>query len=398
MKNILIILFFFSFRVYAQNETKFYFIFNDSELSANDIKRKINFIIENSDSKKISFKLLHYSVKTENDDSWTINKKQVSYKPSKIGCEFNVCNTISTIISLTKTEKSRLFIAGKLLDCSTGFETVSLPNKDESTIIDKINEEIKRIKDLKKNQSVYFFFNSPLNIEKPSLRFDPDVLTVKESDKVTLSPIITGNINSYTWTPSTGLSCTDCKNPQLKINESTNYRLTIKDSMGCHTLSSNLQINLERNCICGMELSKIEIMFGKLPIRKFEAKNPNAIALWEWRIISNQSGGYVFDLVTNSSCAKKYRLKVLRQNGGVIYDEYYDKEEVDKRSRNPYHEKYPDNFVFRVDLSRDETYNLINDADNEPYFIIEITSIDDNGEECLNKKYVSPKLWPTKCN
>jgi hypothetical protein len=398
MKNILIILFFFSFQVFAQNETKFYFIFNDSKLSVNDIKKKINFLLEHSDAKKISFELLHYSLNAEIPESWVFQKNQVSYKPSKIGCEFNICDKITNIIELTKTEKSRLYIAGNLIDCSSGIETVSLPNKDESTIIDKIDEELKRIKDLKKNQCVYFFFNSSSTIEKPSLRFDPDILTLKESDKVTLQPIVTGNIKSYIWTPSTGLSCSDCKNPQVTINESRNYTLTIKDSLECNTLSSNLQINLEKNCVCEKELSKIEIMFGKLPIKKFEAPNPNVKVLWEWRIISNQSGGYVFDLVTNSSCAKKYRLKVLRQNGGVIYDEYYDKEQVDKRSHFPYHANYPDKFVFRVDLSRYETYNLIEDVENEPYFIIEITSIDDNGEECLNKKYRSPKLRPTKCS
>ena len=133
-------------------------------------------------------------------------------------------------------------------------------------------------------------------------------------------------------------------------------------------------------------------------IKKFEAKKATSSAEWDWRIISNQSGGYVFDLVTNSNCAKKFRLKVLRHNTIVIYDEYYDREEVDKRSRNEYHDKYPDNFVFRVDLSSDDISNLIEDANEEPYFTIEITSIDDNEIECSNKKYKSPKLRPTKCN
>jgi len=398
MKNIVIIFFFFSFRIFAQNETKFYFIFNDSDISSIDIKRKINFFIENSNSKKISFELLHFTMKTEKSESWVLKKNLVAYKPSKIGCEFNSCTNISTIISVTKTEKSKIYIAGKQLDCSTGVETVSLPNKDESTIIDKINEEVNRIKDLKKNQTVYFLFNSPTNIEKPTLRFETDVLTFKESDKITLNPIVTGNIKSYEWTPATGLSCTDCKNPQLNLGESTKYSLTVKDSLGCNILTSNIDVKMEKNCLCGKDLSKVEIMFGKLPIKKFEIKNPSAIAEWEWRIISNQSGGYVFDVVASANCAKKFRVKVLRKNGGLIYDQYYDREEVDKRSRNSYHEKYPENFVFRIDLSSDETYTLIEDVEKEPYFIFEITSIDDNGDECLNKKYRSPKLRPTKCN
>lgn len=398
MKAILFILLFFSFKVIAQKESKFYFIFNDSELSSSDIKRKINFLIEKSNSKKISVEILHFTTKLEQTQSWTFDKKSIIYKPSKIGCDFNYCDIVSNIILATHSTKSKLFVSGKTVDCELGIETVSLPNKDESTIIDKINEEVERIKNLKSSQTVYFFFNSSVKNEKPTLRFDPEILTIKESENLTLNPIITGNIASYEWSPSIGLSCTNCKNPILNINESKDYTLTIKDSSGCNSLSSNVQVKLEKNCVCGKELSKVEIAFGKLPIKKFEMKNQSLKAEWEWRIISNQSGGYVFDLITNPSCALNYRLKVLRHNGGVIYDEIYKKEQVDKRSKLPLHTSYPDNFVFRVDLSSDEVYELIENVDFEPYFTIEITPIDSNGSECLDKKYTSPKLRPTKCN
>ncbi len=397
MKSILFILLFCSFKVIAQKESKFYFIFNDSELSSNDIKRKINFLIENSNSKKLSFELLHYTNKTEQSETWITNKKSVFYKPTKITCDFNYCDKVSTIISLTQSSKSKLFVSGKTVDCEMGIETVSLANKDESTIIDKINEEVERIKNLKSSQTIYFFFNSSVKNEKPTLRFDPEILTIKETENLTLNPIITGNIASYEWSPSVGLSCTNCKNPTLNINESKDYTLTVKDSSGCNSLSSNVQIKLEKSCICGKELSKVEIAFGKLPIKKYELKNPNKKAEWEWQIISNQSGEYVFDLITNSGCSKNYRLKVLRHNGGIIYDELYKKEQVDKRSKLPLHTSYPDNFVFRVNLSQEEVHKYIDEAENEPFFIIEITSIDENGNECLDKKYTSPKLRFTKC-
>ena len=398
MKNFILFIFLNTFQVFSQVETTFFFIFNDSELSSSDIKRKINFLIENTDAKKVRFELLHYTSKSENKEDWTLNKNSIFYKPSIVNCDFNVCNNLSPIISVTKTEKSKVYIAGKQMDCSTGEETVYLSNKDESTIIEKINEELDRIKKLKKNQSIYFLFNSPSNIQKPTLKFEVDVLNVKEFDKIILSPLITGNIKSYEWSPAIGLSCIDCKNPQLNVSQSTKYTLKVKDSLGCNTLTSSLDVVMQQNCECDKDLSKVEILFGKLPIKKFEAKKATSSAEWDWRIISNQSGGYVFDLVTNSNCAKKFRLKVLRHNTIVIYDEYYDREEVDKRSRNEYHDKYPDNFVFRVDLSSDDISNLIEDANEEPYFTIEITSIDDNEIECSNKKYKSPKLRPTKCN
>ena len=398
MKNIILILLLLSFRAFGQNETKCYFIFQSSKLKSSDIKRKINFLIENSQSKKVIYEILHYSENTEISEKWVTNKINVNYKPFKIGCDFSICNNISAIISVTKTDKSRMFLTEKKMECELGIETVLLSNKDESTIIEKLKEENARIKQLKINQSIYFFFNDLEADVKPSVRFESDIINVKESEKIKLNPSITGNITKYQWEPATGLSCTNCKSPELKVLESKKYTLTVTDSSGCNTLSTSIDVKVEKNCLCSNDIAKVEIVFGKLPIRKYEEKNPLAKAEWDWRIISNQSGGYVFDLVASSNCSKKFKVRVLRKNGGVIFDQQYEREDIDKRSRNPYHEKYPDNFVFRIDLSSEDSYLYINDTENEPYFIIEITPIDDNGEECVNKTYRSPKLRPTKCN
>jgi hypothetical protein len=398
MKYLLLLLLFIAPYVYSQGNATFYFIFNDSKLSRDDIKRKMNFLIENSDAKKTKFEIVHYSNKFEEYNSWSSNKSSVNYKPTRIGCEFDLCSTLSSIFSITKTDKSRLFLTDKKINCDSGIESSQLPNKDTETIIEKLNEEITRIKNLKSTQTTFFLFTTDQISTKPTLEFKPDKITVKESEMVRLSPLITGEIVQYSWVPQIGLSCTNCPNPELKAQESSKYTLTVKDSSGCNTLSATVDIEVEKNCVCNRGLEKIEIQFGKLPIKKFEKKTPGLIADWEWRVISNQSGGYVFDVITNANCAKKFRVKVLRQNGGEIFDQIYNREDVDSRSRNPYHEKYPDKFVFRIDLSDDDSYKLIEDAEKEPYFLIEIISIDDLGIECLEKKYTSPKIRPTKCN
>jgi gliding motility-associated-like protein len=41
-----------------------------------------------------------------------------------------------------------------------------------------------------------------------------------------------GNI-SYVWTPSEGLSCTDCQNPLVIIYDEEEFTVTITDSLGC---------------------------------------------------------------------------------------------------------------------------------------------------------------------
>lgn len=395
----LILFFVFSTKlVLSQGNATFYLIFNDSKLIGEDIKRKVNFLIENSEAKKTKFEIVHFSNKSEEYTSWQINKSTVNYKPTRKGCDFDICKNLSGSLSITRTDKSKLFLSDKKLNCDFGIESVQMSNTDESTVIDKLNEEITRIKDLKSIHTTYFFFNGDQLNSKPSLKFENDKIKVKESETIRLAPIVTGEIVDYSWSPQIGLSCSNCPNPELKASESKTYTLTVTDSSGCNSLSASINIEVEKNCLCEKDLSKVEIQFGKVPIKKFEKKVSGLTAEWEWRVISNQSGGYVFDLVTNPNCAKKFRVKVIRKNGREIFDQIYNREDVDNRSKMPYHEKYPDKFVFRINLEDEESRKLIEDTENEPYFLVEIVSIDDFQEECDSIKYISPKIRWTKCN
>ena len=58
----------------------------------------------------------------------------------------------------------------------------------------------------------------------------PDLITINQGDTVALS---TSGANSYNWTPATGLSCTDCPNPEASPSQSTNYIVTGTDATGC---------------------------------------------------------------------------------------------------------------------------------------------------------------------
>ncbi len=42
----------------------------------------------------------------------------------------------------------------------------------------------------------------------------------------------------YTWSPSLGLSCTSCKNPQLKAVRTTQYSVLVEDQYGCRAMDS----------------------------------------------------------------------------------------------------------------------------------------------------------------
>ncbi len=50
--------------------------------------------------------------------------------------------------------------------------------------------------------------------------------------------------NSIVWTPNTGLSCTDCLEPEITVTETTSYTVTITDDNGC-TLTATINIIVE---------------------------------------------------------------------------------------------------------------------------------------------------------
>jgi gliding motility-associated-like protein len=49
---------------------------------------------------------------------------------------------------------------------------------------------------------------------------------------------------NYQWTPTQGLSCSDCPNPIVNIEEATDYTVTIQDSASCHTVKQNIFIDI----------------------------------------------------------------------------------------------------------------------------------------------------------
>jgi gliding motility-associated-like protein len=72
-------------------------------------------------------------------------------------------------------------------------------------------------------------------------------------DTTTLSIIASGGI-SYSWSPATGLSCTNCPNPSANPAATTTYTVTITDTNGC-TASDNVTITVIPNVQAGMNVN-----------------------------------------------------------------------------------------------------------------------------------------------
>tara|TARA_B100000508_G_scaffold141092_1_gene146383 strand:- start:28891 stop:33207 length:4317 start_codon:yes stop_codon:yes gene_type:complete len=63
----------------------------------------------------------------------------------------------------------------------------------------------------------------------------PDNATIQSGDEVTFDVTINPTVTNptYTWTPSSGLSCTNCQNPTASPNQTTTYTVTVTSDEGC---------------------------------------------------------------------------------------------------------------------------------------------------------------------
>jgi hypothetical protein len=78
------------------------------------------------------------------------------------------------------------------------------------------------------------------------ISISPPLTTIPQGGSVALSA--SGAV-SYSWSPSNGLSCTNCPNPIASPNTSTTYTVTGTNAIGC-TSTSTAQVNLEQIVSC----------------------------------------------------------------------------------------------------------------------------------------------------
>lgn len=67
----------------------------------------------------------------------------------------------------------------------------------------------------------------------PTVSFDPDTVFIKSNIGVQLSPLITGNIAQYQWSPAEGLSNTFIESPVANPDSSMIYQISVNSDSGC---------------------------------------------------------------------------------------------------------------------------------------------------------------------
>lgn len=86
------------------------------------------------------------------------------------------------------------------------------------------------------------------SIQLPNLTYDA-VYFNNEGVGVEMRPIINNSISgnlTYSWYPTTGLSCSDCLTPIANPTQSTSYELTIRNDEGCEvTYYTRIEIDFE---------------------------------------------------------------------------------------------------------------------------------------------------------
>jgi gliding motility-associated-like protein len=85
------------------------------------------------------------------------------------------------------------------------------------------------------------FSNIPYALAKPA----PTVVAERDTqillgDDAPLNAIVNQNVNTYTWFPSTDLSCADCPNPVASPDKTTRYTVTVNQGSGCSATDSVL--------------------------------------------------------------------------------------------------------------------------------------------------------------
>ncbi len=66
----------------------------------------------------------------------------------------------------------------------------------------------------------------------PTVDCGPDI-TLSAGNTITINPTTTGNVSSYSWSPSTGLSCTNCPDPTITAGDNITYILKVTSGIGC---------------------------------------------------------------------------------------------------------------------------------------------------------------------
>jgi gliding motility-associated-like protein len=157
---------------------------------------------------------------------------------------------------------------------------------------------------------------------------DPISATIVQGGQVTLNA---SGASSYTWTPSTGLSCSDCPSPVASPDQTTVYTVVGTSSNGC-TGSETVLVTIETECgeiyvptifspdALGADANNTLCVYGNascISELKFEVYDRWGAKLFESTTLDDCWNGTYKEKEMNSGIYV-YRLYVMLTDGTVI--------------------------------------------------------------------------------
>lgn len=407
---ILIISFFVftSLAIAAKGKLKVYIIVNGEKETYQSIYQKVDSIANDKKIKKVDFIVYHAtSSPNVNQKSSDLenNKNSLIYRPYPKDCKFSNCNWLDNIVpTMFSNHVNNIFYCNGSLNCSPnswGMTSMNLPSAEPIKIQEKIKDYLVNKANKKKQSSLIFYLSKADAIDElnPTVGFEDTKITISTNDKnQVFAPIYSKDVAIYSWSPSAGLSCSDCPNPTIIDPQDRTYTVTVWDKEKCKKDQAEIEVKTFNPCDCREILSMTD-EFGNVfkgeQIRKKYKKTRQRVKTYDWQIISLQSGGWVFEYLVTATCLEAYRV-TLTIDERPIWQEDYLKKDLDSRGQGVLHEDYPDHFVVKLDFT--EIHEIIEQAKRAKKPIrIEIEAYVD-GQICKDYKYKSPRLNPTKCN
>jgi hypothetical protein len=342
----------------------------------------IDVITSNKKYKNVNLRILSIAQNNSSREQLNINGKLIDKVTVKKSCDFDYCekliNTIDNdfsnlIFFYSKKSIPCLQEIGKIEESSVNYSL----SKD--FIAEKLDYQLSNYKKNKKSTTLYFnYITDEILSQKPKVNFKSDTLNVNEGENINLSPEFSSKSREIIWTPSAGLSCSNCEAPSFKAKNNVIYVVKYLDEDGCSSNEASINVIVKSACD---SLKKIEIELNRL--KKVFGQD------FEYEIMPiSKEGGFRYDIPVKRNCATKFKLTIKDIYGKVVNVIEKDRDEILNNAEQLYGED-SDLFLFRINLK--DYYREIQEG-----AILQIESYDDNGKKF--KTYISPNVSFSGCS
>ncbi len=372
----------------AQNINIDYYIVDTSKMKSDLVSIAKSFETQKEFSNvNLNFKL--YGKSDFKDSLWKTKKRQVKLLFDKVGCNFNITNSLKDnedIMLRFNGSERNVLICNKstynLLNLDLSFELQILSMKSDLQLIEKVKEIIKEKRKSDMNililQNDFNYIEPRINLVTKNIESDgktPQLITFNTSS--TISKLSMGN----------GLTLKNNSTLSAVSNQDNISTVSYLDELGCNSNIDTIIFKVTQDCECASEFGKLSVSRKYLNTMKI-VENKDLRVEYKWKISPQQNGSSAYCFIINDGCFDALELTLESSdykselNNKIIT---IDKNEMTKHTD-------PVAWEFCFDLSSD--YNHIKNP--KLYTILKISPIVQN-MVCTNRS-VAEKIKFSSCS